>query len=684
MSNSSDLSSESISSLDVSSDSEGYDNITVLTLDTVDGLINSLETNPSSHGLRNYATFVEKLCTNISTTSLKVLIDPATKLRIALYAAELVPRVLANFSLLGAKTAIMRQLFSSTMKLAKEADDLSPDDAKILSLLLVMVSRLVPLTTVMCERSSYQSFLRSIFKTVVSLFLSQQCVSAISNDITGFSTGVSQHPGDVLKNGGKWVVDAFPSPKSFEASGDKNKLSDGALALTLPLAAITAIKSIVGSASAATLPNKVRMLKQLNMRLLMRFGRPKPYTSKIVRFFHDATIDMYVSTGPETLEAFSAAFCRQAISHLHYVNSGKGHPLFVTSKAYKKHETKKKAGDKAASSSDDRDLVSWGFISGLDMQLTAIAFTQLRSMYYPWIEISLHYLRILPCTLRFMPVRLRVLSYLSTLQSRTNCFIPLGLVCLETLVEAIKPHSDVGSSENVGKWRGKLETGPNMLLDLSFLTVAPKDLAASLLYKKTLVHDLCRLLLEIHAPFVTDVTYPEISLKCRLHLSRIIKAMHGECCLPGFGYTIKYSHAMVPFSREAITKLSAIRKVLITMADEIVEIRDSGDSPLYLGSFLQAEEKWRAVFAERCSKVSDTVASFRSLMDEYSSTEHMRVSTDNQDDTLGSKLLTSTVSAKNTRPAEAIKERFDLGDSNLFEAENGEEDVLEEIQLSDE
>ncbi|EFO64667.1 Hypothetical protein GLP15_1511 [Giardia lamblia P15] len=563
---------------------------------------------------------------NTDTVGYSIVEDSAYIL-FALHAIQFLPTILSstgpfatnhsNVSKINTTTVRinhMRTVYSSTVRLLTRYESASAQEQYILPYLLILITRLLPTAMELCEPQDRETFLQVLYQNAEIALSSTVCLLDIVHAVyNGYSfTGpledlyaalnAEEEAGSPCDSDSEdqtqpmSVTSSASKPKPEQRDSKKRKYPLLSLSITQLLTELVTI-------TAGYEEECQRLIRSLWSKYLSQHGRPRLTQIKALGIQRQLIVHVYTKAPRKVLTEMLLGFSKQIISHIRCCFVGKGQLLFTRSstksgKGKKRtifdDPTRKKGGKnlvKEDAIQRYRDLCSWVFVASVELSLMVIKACNLTNLIHPYIEICFYYNEVVPSSLRFFPCRVKILTAMTRLaegpDSKKPLYIPLLHSIMEMIIEAVKPASSSSNAsgdttsyaDSIGKWRSRIlaenaeGTLSGSLLSLNALLLCPKELASTLIYRKTVFYESLNLFCANVIPYLYHPSFPELMYKPTHYLKHLVLSMKEKESLLGHDYKIHYTSVIRPTYMEICMILDGLRRAINRHIALVVAVR---------------------------------------------------------------------------------------------------------------
>ena len=532
----------------------------------------------------------------------------------ALHAIELLPTMLSSTGPFAAsdlnkhksnittvRISHMRTVYSSTVRLLARYESASAQEQHVLPYLIILITRLLPTAMELCEAQDRETFLQVLYQNAVVAISSTVCLldivhaifngyrytgpledlyAALSTEEEAENLGDSDSEDQTRST-------SLTNPEGKKTQGDTKKRKYPLLSLS-----ITQMLADLVTITAEHEEECQKLVRSLWSKYLSQHGRPRLTQMKALWIQRQLIVYVYTKAPRKVLTEMLLGFSKQIVSHIKCCFIGKGQLLFTRSstksgKGKNKRtifdEPTKKKGAKNAPKEDTvqryRDLCSWVFVASVELSLMVIKACNLNSLIHPYVEICFYYNEVVPSSLRFFPCRVKVLTAMTNLSdgpdSKQPLYIPLLHSIMEMIIEVVKPASsssnaggDTSYVDSIGKWRSRIVaenaegTLSGTLLSLKALLLCPKELANTLIYRKTVFYESLNLFCTNITPYLYHPAFPELMYKPTHYLKHLVLSMKEKENLLGHEYKIHYTSIVKPTYMEICMILDGLRRAI--------------------------------------------------------------------------------------------------------------------------
>ncbi|TNJ29918.1 Noc2p family protein [Giardia muris] len=582
---STDLSSITVSSLEVS---DNYADRQILTLEMVTDLLDDFEGEGITPSDDSVTTLVQycTLMTDTAEESSKAIIEDGVYSILSSHAASLLPLYLPKITNRDLRQGLMRQLFSSILRLIEDIETSSATEQRMVPTLVRLMTNLLDPTILDNTEREVRPFLRTIIKTIMRLYISDLVLQ-------GF---LSQSMAEAHS-----LTDLLEKETKLKEQSEANEP-------LLGLACIDLFRHIcrsLGSTYSAILQEQeqVRILRLILVTYLQHQRRPLLAQLPGLDLQRNLLIYALSQVDNTLLQALFILLSRELVSHSRASLTGHGNLLFIQgkSKVPKHHpKTRGKTKEKDGLPLQYKNLCSWVHVETLDVIMSLIVTTNCIDLLHPYLDILFSLLDFVPTGLRFYPFRLRIFQMLLRVSERMPnfVFVPMLHVLMEMFIECAKPMKTSGTDINsIGKWRGRVVSESvegegffRTVLSLRALLVAPKDLVDTIDYRRTAFYNTLNLFCRYIRRHEWHPAFPELVQTTIIHLKHLVLGMQRKEPLLGTMFTIKYPPVLRSFYLELQNILDTLRKALSHRASIVRETRLEVDlsSRLLLGADYQS------------------------------------------------------------------------------------------------
>lgn len=547
------------------------------------------------------------------TTAYSIVEDSAYAL-FALHAIQFLPTMLSStgpfatnhsnvnkVSTTTVRIGHMRTVYSSTVRLLTRYESASAQEQYILPYLIILITRLLPTAMELCEPQDRETFLQVLYQNAEIALSSTVCLLDIVHAVyNGYNfTGPLEDLYAALsaeeETGNPCDSDSEDQaqPASLTSIAPKKKQKDGKKR-KYPLLSLSITHLLTELVTITTEYEEEcqRLVRSLWSKYLSQHGRPRLTQIKALGIQRQLIVHVYTKAPRKILTEMLLGFSKQIISHIRCCFVGKGQLLFTRSstksgKGKKRtifDDPTRKKGGKNAIKEDAvqryRDLCSWVFVASVELSLMVIKACNLANLVHPYIEICFYYNEVVPSSLRFFPCRVKILTAMTRLaegpDGKKPLYIPLLHSVMEMIIEAVKPassNSNAGGgtssyADSIGKWRSRIlaenaeGTLSGSLLSLNALLLCPKELASTLIYRKTVFYESLNLFCANIIPYLYHPSFPELMYKPTHYLKHLVLSMKEKESLLGHDYKIHYTSVIKPTYMEICMILDGLRRAI--------------------------------------------------------------------------------------------------------------------------
>lgn len=568
---SSDLSSFTVSSLEVSDD---YADRQILTTDMVMDLLDNFEGEDISPSDEAVTTFVQ-YCTLISGTaeqSSHVIVEDGVYSMLSSHAASLLPMYLPRITNRDLRLDLMRQLFSSLLRLFERIETSSTIEQKATPTLIHLMTNLLDSAILGTTTREVRIFLRTILKTILRIYLSDLVLQGLSNQ---------------KMEGTNSLTNLIGQEQKTTEQSETNEVLLGLACINLIRHVCHSITTTYGSILQEQ--DQLNILRVILTTYLQHQHRPRLNQLPGLDLQRSLLIQTLSQVDHTLLQTLLLIFSREIVGHIRCCLTGHGHLLFTQGKSkaskrqIKPKSNKDKTHQKDQLAVEHQNLCSWVHVETLDVIMTLIVTTKCTDLLHPYLDILFAILDFVPVGLRFYPFRLRIFQMLLRVSEQMSpfVFVPMLHALMEMLVECVKPMKISGKDINsIGKWRGRVMAERvegngifSTILSFRALLVAPKDLVDTIDYRRTTFYNTLNLLCRYIRRHEWHPAFPELIQKTMIQLKHLVLGMQRKEPLLGTMFTITYLPVLRSFYKEFENALDTLRRAISYRVSIMREVR---------------------------------------------------------------------------------------------------------------